>query len=125
MGYTTSKWAMIGFTKNAALKYAPSGIRINAVAPGAVDTPMLRGGKSEDDPTWQQMKKRFEAMVPDKHIAEPWEMAGVITFLASDMSHYIVGQVITADGGLTMASPMSAPRRHQSVDASLHELLFV
>lgn len=45
--YTTSKWAEIGFSRQAALKYAPSGIRINVLAPGPVDTPMLRGGRAE------------------------------------------------------------------------------
>mmetsp|Transcript_150020 Transcript_150020/g.482142 ORF Transcript_150020/g.482142 Transcript_150020/m.482142 type:complete len:320 (+) Transcript_150020:80-1039(+) len=105
--YVTSKWATIGFSKQAALHNAPAGIRINVLAPGAVNTPMLRRGRAEDDPAWLAEKHKLEASIPSRHIAEPWEMAGPITFLASDMSSYMNGQVLTADGGLTQASPLA------------------
>jgi NAD(P)-dependent dehydrogenase (short-subunit alcohol dehydrogenase family) len=98
--YTTSKWALIGFSKQASLKYATEGIRINVLAPGAVNTPMLRNGLPESDPRWLAMKKHLESMIPSKRIAEPWEMAGPITFLSSDMSSYLYGHVLNADGGL-------------------------
>lgn len=107
--YTTSKWAIVGFSKQAALSYAKSGIRVNVVAPGAVDTPMLRNGLPEDDPWWQAAKKQMEAAIPSKHVSDPWEMAGPITFLGSDMSTYVTGLVLTADGGVTLAGPFETP----------------
>eukprot|EP00932_Pfiesteria_piscicida_P000483 SRR837773.10471.p2 GENE.SRR837773.10471~~SRR837773.10471.p2 ORF type:complete len:130 (-),score=21.92 SRR837773.10471:61-399(-) len=110
---------MIGFSKQAALANAPAGIRINVLAPGAVNTPMLRNGMSEDDPRWISEKKALEASIPSRHIAEPWEMAGPITFLASDMSSYMNGQVITADGGVTQASPWRKPEMTQPQLSSL------
>merc|ERR1740121_2269283 len=103
--YTSSKWAMIGFTKQAALQNAHRGIRINAVAPGAVNTTMLRGGMSPSDPRWVAMRQAWESTIPVGRIAEPWEMAGPISFLASDMASYSTGLILTADGGITMARP--------------------
>eukprot|EP00466_Bigelowiella_natans_P017050 jgi/Bigna1/146579/aug1.117_g21287 len=97
--YTTSKFAEIGFSKQAALTYAGSGIRINILAPGPVDTPMMRDGRPEDDPSWQKDKKKVEAKVPMGRIADPWEMAGPILFLSSDESSFMTGSVVTADGG--------------------------
>jgi NAD(P)-dependent dehydrogenase (short-subunit alcohol dehydrogenase family) len=110
--YTSSKWAMIGFTKQAALANARKGIRINAVAPGAVNTSMLRNGMSPTDPRWIAEKEYFEKMIPMGRIAEPWEMAGPITFLASDMAAYVTGQVLTADGDFTEGAP--GPQRQAS-----------
>mmetsp|Transcript_38433 Transcript_38433/g.116218 ORF Transcript_38433/g.116218 Transcript_38433/m.116218 type:complete len:338 (-) Transcript_38433:367-1380(-) len=98
--YATSKWATIGFSKQAASQYAEHGIRVNVVAPGLVETPMLRGGLAPDDPAWLKAKAQLEAIVPMRHIAQPWEMAGPITFLASDMSSYVTGHVLTADGNI-------------------------
>jgi len=100
--YTTSKFAEIGFSKQAALTYAAAGIRINILAPGPVDTPMMRGGRSEDDPSWQEDKKKVEAKVPMGRIADPWEMAGPILFLSSDESSFMTGSVVTADGGVLL-----------------------
>lgn len=102
--YTASKWATIGFSKQAALHYANSSIRVNVLAPGAVNTPMLRGYRSEDDPTWIAAKKEIIKHIPNGRIAEPWEMAGPITFLASDMSSYMTGHVLTIDGDLTLGT---------------------
>ncbi len=62
--YTTSKYAMMGFTQQAAVKYARRGIRINLVAPGPVNTAMLRNGRAEDDPVWLAMKKEIESKMP-------------------------------------------------------------
>ena len=69
--YTTSKYAMIGFSKQAAMHYAATGVRINVLAPGAVDTPMLRNGKAEDDPEWLRKKAAFASMIPNGRIADP------------------------------------------------------
>jgi len=98
--YTTSKWGEIGFSKQAASHYAGKGIRVNVLAPGPVNTPMLRGGLAEDDPRWLARKFIIEKSVPMGRIAEPWEMAGPVTFLSSDASSYVTGVVVTADGGM-------------------------
>merc|ERR1719382_734959 len=95
--YGTSKWAEIGFSKQAALHYAGRGIRVNVLAPGLVETPMLRDHMAADDPRWLKRKAWMEERVPMGRIAQPWEMAGPITFLASDMSSYMTGHVLTAD----------------------------
>ena len=99
--YQTSKWAEVGFSKNAARNYAKHGIRVNVLAPGPVDTPMLRQGRSEHDPIWLAEKAAIAKDVPLHRVADPWEMAGPITFLASDQSSYVTGLVLTADGGIT------------------------
>lgn len=102
--YTTSKWATIGFSKQAALSYANQGIRINVLAPGAVNTPMLRNGLTRDDPRWIAKEKEMVKSIPNHRIAEPWEMAGPISFLASDMSSYMTGHVLTVDGDYTLGT---------------------
>jgi len=102
--YLSSKWATIGFSKQAALKYAGADIRVNVLAPGAVNTLMLRDGLSRDDPRWIAREKVLTAEIPNHRIAEPWEMAGPITFLASDMSSYMTGHVLTVDGDVTLGT---------------------
>lgn len=120
--YSTSKWSMTGFTKNAALTYAKQGIRVNIVDPGLVNTPMLRGGMAEDDPEWIARKKTLEKNIPMGRIAEPWEIAGPIAFLASDMSSYVTGQALTPDGAVTIGSPWKN-LLDQSMGAESHEIL--
>jgi len=99
--YTSTKWAMVGYSKEAALEYVSHNIRVNAVAPGTVNTTMLRKGLAPDDPAWIKKKKAIDAFIPMHRIAEPWEIAGPVTFLASDMSSYISGQTLVVDGLLT------------------------
>merc|ERR1719383_396221 len=82
--YSASKYSMIGFSQQAALTYAGQGIRINIVTPGAVNTTMLRDGLAPNDPRWLARKAEIENAMPNGHIAEPEEIAGPITFLASD-----------------------------------------
>jgi len=114
--YTSSKWAMVGFTRQAALAQASKGIRINTLAPGAVNTTMLRGGLPASDPVWLAKRKAIEAMIPAGRIGEPWEMAGPITFLASDMASYVTGITLTADGDLMQASPNQRMGPHAALE---------
>jgi NAD(P)-dependent dehydrogenase (short-subunit alcohol dehydrogenase family) len=104
-GYTTSKFAMIGFSEQAAITYAPRGIRINILAPGAVNTAMLRGGLARDDPVWLQRKAQMEKTLPSGRIGEPYEAAAPITFLATPEANFFVGATVTMDGGYTLAGP--------------------
>ncbi len=92
--YVASKHAVEGLTKSAALEVATTGIRVNAVAPGPVETDMLSRftGNAEN-------KAGLIATIPVKRAAQPEEVAATILFLASDKAPYITGQTIGVDGG--------------------------
>ena len=96
--YTASKHAVIGLTKASALEVARSGIRINAVAPGPVETGLLhRMVDGHVDPA------QIAASVPMGRISSPEEIARVILWLCSDAASYVTGHTLVADGGLTAA----------------------
>src|ERR1700676_2863533 len=94
--YTASKHAVEGLTKSAALEGAASGIRVNAVAPGPVETGMLNRftGSAE-------RKAGLVAGIPLKRAGTPSEIADAIAFLASDKASFITGQIISVNGGKT------------------------
>ncbi|RTL50600.1 MAG: SDR family oxidoreductase [Rhodocyclaceae bacterium] len=95
--YTASKHAVEGLTKSAALEVAPLGIRVNAVAPGPILTPMLNrftGGSEE-------AKAGLFGMIPAQRGGSPDEIAETILFLASTKSPYLTGQIIAVDGAYT------------------------
>lgn len=105
--YSASKSGVIGLTRSVAMELAPFGATANAVCPGNTLTDMVRGvagkvgaldGKSGEE--WLQMRAND---CPMKRLAEPWEMAGVIAFLASEDSRYLTGQAIEVDGGMVMS----------------------
>jgi acetoacetyl-CoA reductase len=93
--YAAAKAAIIGFTKSLALETAKKGITVNAVAPGFVKTAMTE--KIPKD----IMDKVIET-IPAGRLAEPWEIARAVLFLADEQSSYITGQVINVNGGLYM-----------------------
>jgi NAD(P)-dependent dehydrogenase (short-subunit alcohol dehydrogenase family) len=92
--YSASKHAVEGLTKCAALEAAGSGVRVNAVAPGPIDTDMLSRFTGTD-----ANKARLVSRVPLKRMGRPEEIAQTIVFLASDKAPFITGQVIGVDGG--------------------------
>ncbi|NOZ32497.1 MAG: SDR family oxidoreductase [Alphaproteobacteria bacterium] len=97
--YTTSKHAMIGLTKSIAVDFAAQGVRANAVAPGSVDTPLLRTSiSSSDDP--DRVHAAIKAMHPMGRPARAEEVADVVEYLLSDRASFITGEVIRVDGGL-------------------------
>jgi len=99
IAYTASKGAIVNFTRSMALDYAPLNIRINAVAPGAINTEMVREYfEINDDPEY---KKQICAMHALNRFADPDEIAKAILFLASDESSYATGSVLVVDGGYT------------------------
>ena len=95
--YSASKHGMVGLTKTTALEYATRGVRVNAICPGGVKTPMV------DRMSATQNKEEFEAMIRAMHpmgrIGEPEEIANVAVFLCSDKASFITGQALAADGG--------------------------
>lgn len=93
--YSTSKHAVLGLTKSAALEYGRLGIRINAVCPGPIMTPGT-AGYFERDP---QAREKLEAGTPMGRVGEPREIAETVLWLASDGASYITGQSILVDGG--------------------------
>jgi len=95
--YTASKHAVVGLTKASALQYAAQGLRINAVCPGAVDTPMLDNNLAEGVD-----KSLVGANHPIGRLASAQEIAQAILWLCSDRSSYVVGHALTVDGGLTI-----------------------
>lgn len=92
--YTTSKHAVNGLTKNAAIDYAKRGIRINAVAPGVIETPIM----AALDPA--QVKAYGDSMLMGR-LGQPEEIAEAVAFLLSDGASYINGATISVDGGST------------------------
>lgn len=94
IGYTVSKTAVAGLTRALAADLAPRGIRVNAVAPGIVDTPMV--AHLTDD---ERAGARAKARIPLKRFALPGEIADVVLFLASPAASYMTGSVVVADGG--------------------------
>ena len=95
VNYSTSKAAIIGMTKALAKELGLSNIRVNAVAPGAIQTDMLVGFSEEEI---ENMKEE----IPLNRIGKPEDVANVVYFLASDESNYITGQVISPNGGMVI-----------------------
>ena len=93
--YAASKAGVIGLTKAVARELAPRGVRVNAVAPGFVETDMT--AKLSD-----KVRVTCEEQIPLKRMARPEEVAGVVRFLASDAAAYITGEVVRVDGGMAM-----------------------
>jgi 3-oxoacyl-[acyl-carrier protein] reductase len=93
--YAASKAGLIGLTKSIAKELAGRNVTVNAVAPGFVETEMTHHLNEEQ-------KKAFLDVIPLKRPSKPEEIAGVVTFLASDKANYITGQVLVVDGGMVM-----------------------
>lgn len=96
--YVASKHGVVGLTKQAAVDYAPLGVRINAVLPGSTMTPLAK--ESFADP---ELKAKAESAQPIGRLGEPEEIAEMAAWLLSDASSFVVGGVFTVDGGVTAA----------------------
>lgn len=97
-GYAASKAGQVGFTKEAAREFAAYGVRVNAVCPGVIVTPMTEHLRHNE----QQMA-RWLAEIPARRLGEVADVVPLVLFLASDAAAYIIGQAIHVDGGKLMA----------------------
>ena len=98
--YCATKGAVHQLTRAMALDYVRDGIRINAVCPGEVNTPMLASERPQP-PTPEDLQKLAEDTIPMARLAEPEEIARVVVFLASDAASYMTGSLVTVDAGYT------------------------
>jgi 3alpha(or 20beta)-hydroxysteroid dehydrogenase len=97
-GYNASKWALRGLTKTAALEFVRWGVRVNAVHPGLVISPMSDGA--------DEMTERIRLATPMRRGAQVEEIAALVAFLASDDAAFITGSDFVIDGGLLAAGAM-------------------
>lgn len=93
--YTASKHAVVGLTKAAALQYAKAGIRINVVAPAAIETDMFEAATGGQD----EAKAYITGLHPIGRIGTPLEVANAVLFLSSDMASFTTGETLMVDGG--------------------------
>lgn len=96
--YHAAKHGVLGLTKSAALEYAPRGIRINAVCPGTIRTPMVEDMLASGDLSKEEVKR----LAPINRLGEAAEIAEAVLWLCSPMSTYVIGQSIAVDGGYTV-----------------------
>ncbi|HHY2417473.1 TPA: SDR family NAD(P)-dependent oxidoreductase [Salmonella enterica] len=95
--YTASKHGVVGLTKSAALEYAPQGIRINAVCPGPVETPMVQKALAASPEHMDAVIKE----IPAGRLGRSEEVAGTVLWLCSPLAGFVIGQAIAVDGGFT------------------------
>jgi len=99
-GYAASKHGVVGLTRNSGIEYGEYGISINAIAPGAIMTPMVEGSLKQmagDD--WEAAGKEFVSVNPMKRFGKPEEVGNLVAFLLSDAAKFINASVIPIDGG--------------------------
>ena len=108
VAYATTKAALIGFTKGLAAELVNKNIRVNAIMPGYIMTPMVEGMAKESNPEDpNSVVAGIAAGIPMKRLGTPEELGDLAAFLASDEASYITGQGIVIDGGSTLPETMT------------------
>ncbi len=95
--YSAAKAGILNLTRSLAVRYGPSGVRVNAIAPGTLKTPAWEKRRKEDPDVFERVARWY----PLGRIGEPEDVAGAVLFLASDAAAWISGAVLPVDGGLT------------------------
>ena len=99
-GYAASKHGVVGLTRNSAVEYGEFGITVNAIAPGAIMTPMVEASLRQLDPdNPEEAGKAFVSVNPMKRFGKPEEVANVVAFLLSDEATFVNAAVVNIDGG--------------------------
>lgn len=106
--YSAAKSAVIALTRTVAMELGASGVRVNAICPGGVATPLLAGNPAATEAQIAAAGAAFAAVTPIGRIGEPDDLASMALFLASDESTFITGQAIAVDGGVTAGTPWAA-----------------
>lgn len=112
LAYSTSKAGLLGLTRALAVDHARAGIRVNAVCPGSVNTPMLRWGAeqfADEQSTAEQLLHDWGEMHPIGRVAEPDEVGNVIAFLAGPRASFVTGAEVKVDGGLLATIGVALP----------------
>ena len=104
--YVTAKGGILGLTKTLAVELGPHGITVNALSPGATDTPLNQVASTPE------VRRNYEHRIPLGRIASPEEIADPFVFLASDASRYVTGLELVVDGGMVLNGNVGHARTH-------------
>lgn len=99
--YSAAKAGMVNLTQNLAVRYGPSGVRVNCICPGTIRTPIWNDRLAEEPLVFEKLTKWY----PLRRVGEPEDIANAACFLASDEASWITGAVLPVDGGLTAGNP--------------------
>lgn len=100
VGYSASKTGLIALTKSLGRELAPEGINVNAIAPGAIDSPQIEVDAVDADVTLDELRIRYAKKTPIQRIGQPEDIAGLASFLAGPHSDSFIGQILQPNGGL-------------------------
>ncbi|MCY3867668.1 MAG: SDR family NAD(P)-dependent oxidoreductase [Chloroflexi bacterium] len=107
--YMTSKEAVNALARNLALELARHRIRVNALCPGIIQTPLSFRQATDDPAAWEQFFARFAQRIPLRRVGQPEDVAAAVAFLASNDARHITGASLLIDGGQTLQSWSNAP----------------